>query len=116
MLTQAEQLKQASKAYLVPLNDPRDASSTFRYAVYLLRDGELEVLWPSDSDQGAKSQELLGLQVYSKRQKYPAYHFAVGGYGYSKQGAIASDLRRVNPELSVYSLEWGGTPSRVSNG
>lgn len=101
-MTQQEQIKQATHAYLTELNKLRDAMHTLRIEVNLIIDGELVRLWPSDSHLGKKSAELLPDQVYSTRRQYPAYHFALSGCGYSKQNEVANTLTRINPSLKVH--------------
>lgn len=105
MRTQEEQIKRAQRAYILQLSDTR-------FAVYLDEGAGLEVLWPSDSDQGKKSKELIPGQIYSKDRRYPAFHFRLTGYGYSKTNEIGRDLQRVNPALDVYTL-YGRSPSRA---
>jgi len=110
MKTQKENIMLASKAYLVTLNEPRDGMSALRFAVYLLINNELEVLWPSDSQEGKKSKELLNGQVYTQNRKYPAFHFSFSGCGYSKSNEIASTLKSINSKIEVYTLN-GAMPS-----
>ena len=110
MKTQIEQVKESKNAYLITLNDPRDGMSTLRFAVYLDNGKGLEVLWPSDSHEGKKSKELIHGQVFSENRRYPAFHFAFGGCGYSKSNEIRSELQRINKDIKVYTLN-GGCPS-----
>ena len=113
------QIKRASFAYIVQLNDPRDAMHAHRYAVYLAeRDCELEILWPQASDDpkaAKKEAEEAGLYslTHSKREKYPAYHLALSGCGYSKTHDVAMQIAKTNPAIEVYVLN-GGSPSRVA--
>jgi len=111
--TQLEQLKEAKRAYLLPLNQPRDGMLTKRFSVYLETKSGLTILWPSDNHK-KKSKELLFNQVYSKRPKYPAYHFALNGCGYYKALEIAKTLKRAcnRKDLEVYELH-GGMPSLI---
>lgn len=100
---------EAKRAYIIPLNNPRDAMSTHRFSVYLDAGNGLEVLWPvSDLDK----ENLLRHQAYSRRRTYPAYHFALSGCGYSKEYEIASDLHLINPNIDVFELN-GHSPSLV---
>lgn len=115
--TQTEQIRASNRAYIIPLNEPRDGMGTHRYQVYLLRDGALRVLWPSDNHEGKKSKELLNSQVWKSRpadgpDRYPAYHFALRGCGYSKTHEIAMELKQSNPELVVETLT-GWMPGSV---
>lgn len=109
-MNQTDQLRAAARAYIVPLNTPRDGAGTHRFAVYF--DGgigsELRPLWPSDSNLGKRSAELIRHQVYSARKSYPAFHFACGGYGYCKAGEIARALVEINPALAGRVLVLGG--------
>jgi hypothetical protein len=100
MRTQQEQLNQARRAYLLPLN-----TTWTRWAVYLdYADGEeLQVLWPGDSHLGKQTKELLPGQIWSKAEHCPAFHFHLTGCGYSKQNEIASTLAHINPDLQVFS-------------
>lgn len=110
MKTQTEQIKKSKNAYLITLNNPRDGMSTLRFSVYLDNGEGLQILWPSDSEKGKKSKELLHGQVYTERGSYPAYHFAFSGCGYSKSNEIRIQLQRINPSIKVYSLN-GYMPS-----
>lgn len=110
MNKQVEQIKQAKRAYLMTLNDPRDGMSALRFAVYLDTGNGLEVLWPGDSQSGKKSKELLHGQVYSTNRKYPAFHFSFSGCGYSKSNEIRAELERYNPAIEVYCIG-GFSPS-----
>lgn len=111
--SQHEQITQAKVAYLIPLNDPRYGDSIFRYAVYLQGDGEMEVLWPVNTlDEKLWKKELLPLQYHSNNKKWPAFHFKLGGGGYSKPYELASVLQQVNPSLTVYALN-GYAPSLI---
>lgn len=116
MRTQKEQLTGARRAYIIELtNNPN--SGVDRFAVYLepLSGEPLAVLWPSDTHEGAKSKELLHCQVYSKQKQYPAYHFCLKGWGYSKPYDIALALQAINPALDVYRMG-GHMPERVAAG
>ena len=105
MLTQKEQLEKATMAYIFELSDTR-------FSVYLLIDGELRVLWPSDSHNGKKSNELLPGQIYSTANKYPAFHFHMPGCGYSKKQEIVDSCFAVNPKLRFFVLH-GKSPSAM---
>ena len=113
MKTQKEQIMEAKQAYIMQLNEPRDGMSAARFAVYLARPNGLQVLWPSDSDKGKKSAELLHCQCYTSRRTYPAYHFSLSGCGYSKTYEIAEVLKKINPDIEVYSIG-GYQPSLIS--
>lgn len=117
-VTLSEQIKAATAAYLVPLNHPKDGMATHRFACYLLSSAGLTVLWPESSDSMSafkREADEAGLYafVYSKRELYPAYHFALGGCGYSKGHKIATLLKRCNSMIEVFELT-GGTPSHVA--
>jgi len=112
--TQIEQIKEAKRAYLTVLNNPRDGMSALRFSVHLDSGDGLDILWPSDSHL-SKSKELLSSQVYSKRKTYPAYHFSLSGCGYSKTYEIAIELQKINPNLDVYELT-GWSPSLIKEG
>ena len=107
-LTQKEQIKNAKRAYLFQLSD---GNSVSRYAIYLDDGNGLKILWPSDSHEGKKSTQLLPSPVFSNSQKYPAYHFILKGYGYSKPNDIKIELRAINPAIEVFTMEG----SEVSN-
>ncbi len=104
MKTQKEQIQAARRAYLITLNDPRDGMSALRFAVYLDAGQGLEILWPSDSQAGKKSKELLPGQVYTEKRKYPAFHFSFSGCGYSKSNEIRATLEEINKNIRVYTL------------
>ena len=105
-MTQKEQLEKATKAYIFEL-------SSTRFSVYLLIDGELRVLWPSDSHNGKKSKELLPGQIYSTCEKYPAFHFHLTGCGYSKEYDIAEACCFHNKDLQFFTFH-GKNPSRIN--
>jgi hypothetical protein len=110
--TQKEQLQNAKRAYIMALNDPKDAMSTQRFSVYLDNGNGLDILWPSDSHEGKKSKELLGHQIYTTNRKYPAYHWALSGCGYSKTNEIKRELQTVNKALEVFTIS-GWIPSNA---
>lgn len=112
MKTQQEQIKEANRAYLMTLNTPKDGMGALRFAVYLDSGYGLSVLWPSDSQEGKKSKELLPSQVYTQSRNYPAFHFSLSGCGYSKSNEIEQELRKVNPSIQVYTLG-GAMPSNA---
>lgn len=97
--TQIEQIKNAKYGYILPLTDSR-------FTVYLDGTGKLERLWPQDSHKG-KNADLLPGQIYTKNEKYPAYHFYITGCGFSKTDEICDTLQTVNPKLEIFVL--GGT-------
>ena len=112
MKSQVEQIRNAERAYLMPLNNPRDGMSTHRYQVYLLTGNGLEVLWPWEID--GKRDRLLPGQVHSNRDQYPMFHFALSGYGYSKIHEIGETLRRINPKIKSVERISGWSPSHYS--
>lgn len=113
-MTQAELIKQARRAYLITLNNPRDGMGKLRYAIYVDGPEGLSVLWPSDSDKGKGFKDRLPYQCYTQKRQYPAFHFALAGCGYSKNHALATEvLRKINPEIIVETIT-GWSPSRVS--
>lgn len=112
--TQQEQIKSATRAYILPLSRGSRSSEapTDRFQVYLLIEGVLQVLWPSDSHL-PKSKEILPCQVVSKNKNLPFFHFALRGYGFSKEGEIAETLLSINPGLIIETLG-GSMPSHVN--
>ena len=113
-MTQVELIKQAKHAYLVTLNNPRDGMSRLRYAIYVDGENGLSVVWPSDSSMGKGFKDRLPYQCYTTKKQYPAFHFALGGCGYCKNHALATEvLRKINPEIIVETIT-GWSPSRVS--
>lgn len=113
MKTQKEQITESKQAYIMSLNEPRDGMSAARFAVYLSRHNGMQVLWPSDSEKGKKSEELLHCQCYTSRRTLPAFHFSLSGCGYSKTYEIAEALKKINPEIEVYSIN-GYSPSLIA--
>ena len=109
-MNQQDQIKSAKRAYLMRLNSPRDGMSKLRFAVYLDSGNGLSCLWPSDSQAGKKSKEMLHHQVYTDNRKWPAFHFALGGCGYSKSDSIRQTLNAINPALKVEVIS-GWMPS-----
>lgn len=99
--TQQEQIKAAKRAYILPLNGPRES----RFAIYLDSGEGLEVLWPSDAHlqtEGKKSQELLPGQLYWRRNdNYPAFHFHLSGYGCSYVDYLKDTLKQHSPSIEV---------------
>jgi len=108
--TQEEQIRAAEKAYIIRIGRYNRNSMTDRFAVYLDAGAGLTVLWPSDSHNGKKSAELLPGQCYSNRENLPAFHFRLGGCGYSKYDEVRRELRCVNPNLDVSRIEIGWSP------
>ena len=104
--TQTEQIRAAKRAYILTLNRNRS-----RFSVYLDGGNGLEVLWPSDNHLVPKHKDKLPYQQYRRSGDGPAFVFALNGCGYSKLGALAEELRRINPAIAVESLE-GSSPSR----
>lgn len=98
-----EQIESATAAYLVPLNKDHT-----RHQVYLMIDGELEVLWPSDCHL-TESRDLLPDMVYTKRKTLPAYHWP------HREHPIACALNRINPRLKVLAIS-GHSPWIVRTG
>ena len=114
MKTQKEQILSAKRAYIVPITKWNSNTGFRRFAVYLDDGGEygLNPVWPSDSDKGSKFKDKLPCQVYSKRKSVPAYHFAMDGFQYSKEGEIRDFLKKINPDLVCFKTEFDGwTPS-----
>ena len=112
MKSQLEQIRNAERAYIMPLNHPRDGMSTHRFQVYLMSPDGLDVLWPHSEENG-KREKLLAGQVFSKRDAYPTFHFALAGCGYSKTYDIGETLRRINPKLKVEVIN-GWSPSNAN--
>jgi hypothetical protein len=99
--TQQEQIKAATRAYILPLNGPKES----RFSIYLDSGEGLEILWPSDSylaTEGKKSKELLPGQIYWKRNdNYPAFHFQLKGCGYGYTEDLKTTLKQSNPSIEV---------------
>lgn len=93
--TLLNQIKRANRFYAIRLN-PYTNGSICRYAVYALQNNELQPLWPSDSHLDV-SQEITSLPnfIYSKRKQYPAYHFRLSGYGFSKLNELRMILQEI---------------------
>lgn len=110
MKTIKEQIQESDRFYAILLNQPRDGMSKCRYQIYRVFEGRLEVLWPGDSDKGKSSKELLPHMVYSKQRQYPAFHWALGGCGYSKLHEMREILQHINPNATLEALS-GWMPS-----
>lgn len=119
MKSQVEQIKAAKYAYIMPLSEPSNTSGTCRFAIYLQGEtGEMDVLWPRDSDlyneDGTvrKKRNLLHHQCYNAntQSKYPAFHFKLSGWGYSKALELKTMLRQHNSEIEVRTIN-GWAPS-----
>lgn len=109
--TQEQQIKEAKRAYVITLNNPATANVTRRFQVYLDTGEGLNVLWPENAEKGKKA-NLLPTQVYSKLPKYPAYHFAMSGYGYDKLDELRTMLKVFNPEIEVQAISGWSPNSR----
>ena len=107
-----EQLGAAKVIYLIELNQPKHGASIYKYAAYADDgSGELQVIWPEDSDSEKKAREE-GFSVQNKDGNKPKYYFARGGYGYNRALDIAIDLQRAGARCAVYTLT-GFAPIRV---
>lgn len=117
MKTQIEQLKQATRCYIITISE-RSNSMIDRYQVYTQKDNEqLQVLWPDlyDSEGKELTPNFLPYQKYSNRRQYPAYHFVVNGCGLDKRHAIAYELRKVSGNDNLEFLHiTGHSPSPIS--
>lgn len=93
---------QPIRLYLIHLN-PDARGLVDRYSVLRLgADGELVPLWgdyvdPEKPGSGRKAAKAWPHMVYQARpssgpDKYPAFHFALHGYGYSKPYELADSL------------------------
>lgn len=105
MKTQLELLKEAKKAYLIPVND-----NWSRWSVYVLHENDLKVIWPKHNGEG-KLEGLLPNQIKSTRKNYPCYHFYFNGGNYSKPYELKTILEEINPELQVERIQPGWSPS-----
>lgn len=109
MSSQHEQIKAARHAYILPLSDTR-------FAIYLQRDGKpLEILWPHNEVELGREKKAATLphQTFSRIEKYPAFHFHLTGYGYSKSYELELMLKGINPEITVNKIQ-GWQPSSAS--
>lgn len=116
MKTQKEIIEKGVSAYIIELSSSDNSmGTTVRYSIYVQdKEGNLTVLWASDSEKGKNFNDKLPYQVYSTNKKYPAFHFKLNGCGYSKTHSLATDvLRDINPDIKVYILT-GWMPSPVS--
>ena len=110
-MTQRELIKTAKRAYIMTLAVSKGAGAD-RFSIYVETNEGLQILWPSDSPEGKKAKDLLPHQTFSAREKYPAFHFALSGCGYSKGDEIAEMLRQINPDMAVYSIN-GWAPMSI---
>ena len=105
--TQQQKINAAVAAYILPLNKSD-------YTVYLAGPAGLDNLWPSDSNLGNESVELLPNQVYNATNyDLPAFLFRIRNT--ARRTAfhrIAHELRKVGNGLPVYYLD-GGSPEPV---
>ncbi|KQV66668.1 hypothetical protein [Caulobacter sp. Root343] len=91
------------RLYLLDLN-PHAKGSVDRFAVMQLReDGTMDPLWgdlgegKSVNDNPRKAAKAWPYMVYSPRpssgpDRYPAFHFAIRGFGINKQHELAEAL------------------------
>lgn len=105
-MEQLETIKKATKAYLLPLNEPKYLDATLRFSVLLLVDGDLVLLWPNHDENG-EAVNLLAYQNKSSYKCYPAYHFCAGGHGRERRDLICRMLHKINPSLDFRDLEHG---------
>ena len=118
-LSLIEQVRNAPRAYILPLSTSRSGMMR-RYAVYVQQpDGSLDVLWPADTgdSNGKGGEPLLPGMVHKRRHAHgpdnlPAYHYAFGGCGFSAMDEIRSTLRAINPTIEVASID-GHSPSHT---
>lgn len=109
-MTQRELIKTATRAYIMTLAVSKGAGAD-RFSVYVETREGLQILWPSDCHELTKAKDLLTYQTFSAREKYPAFHFALSGCGYSKKHEIGEMLRKINPDIEVYSIDgWAPSP------
>lgn len=108
-----DQILSANRAYILALNDPRDAMSRHYYSIYLDNGNGLEVLWPDGETK--KDLEEIGLYHFrlSENRRLPYFHAVLSGCGYNKEHSLACELRKINPDLLVHTLG-GYSPSLVS--
>lgn len=113
------------RIYLLQLNQSRSGMGPERFAAYTETAEGLQVIWPDsryqadESDAKRRSRNnaeaaKLGM-VYSRNDKYPAFHYSRKGCGYSKVQCIAETLsERVYPGevCEVFTLS-GWAPSLV---
>lgn len=87
------------KLYALELTKP--GARVSRFALYRVKNGALEVVWPnpkSKEENDNQDRNLLPCQVAYPRpksgpDKFPAYHFAVGNIGYNKLAHLREELK-----------------------
>lgn len=95
--------------YAINLN--RKFAGKSRWSLYEMTEHGLDVVWPKKPDKEGNARLELPNQVYSTLKQYPAYHFAVQGYGLSHIYEIAYDLANYFKEdVTVHELH-GHSPS-----
>ncbi len=105
------------KLYALELTKP--GASVSRFALYMAKDGGLQVVWPNPKNQKEydnQNRTLLPCQVYYKvkgdgPEKWPAYHFAVGNIGYNKLDHLREALKGAFKEEIELSKIAGWAPS-----
>jgi hypothetical protein len=91
MRTLKQQLENATAIFLMDISSSNSSGSRARYSAYVMKNGELEVLWPDAPEIESKEYKKLNMSHCSMKQ-YPAFHFIRNGYGYSKSCDVLNDI------------------------
>lgn len=87
--------------YLYAMELTKPGATVSRFALYIIKKGKLEVVWPNPKtkeESDNQNRNLLPSQVFypqakSGPDKFPAYHFKVGNIGYNKLAYLRDELK-----------------------
>jgi len=116
-----------TRLYLLHLN-PEARGLADRYSVMRLTDaGFLSPLWgeiegdAKPADNPTKAAKAWPYMVYYRRpsagpDRYPAFHFKLGGYGYSKVQELAEALaERLGDDIELFPVTgWNSSPVKAT--
>lgn len=94
------------KVYLLALTEASPIEGRQRFSAYTMERGVLKAIWPRNPN-GTKT-KLPGGMIYTLSRRFPAFHFCLNGWGYSKAQEIATSLARFFGEtVEIYTLDHG---------
>lgn len=101
------------KVYLLPLTDQSPIAGRQRFSAFTMERGVLKAIWPRDPKQ-EKSKMPNGM-IFSVLASFPAFHFCLEGWGYSKPQEIADSLARFFGEtIEIYTFDHGDPAHRAT--
>ena len=99
-MNQIEEIKQADRAFIVPINKAIRSTLIHRYQVYLQNKnkGTFPIFF---SEEKSKLKHQVKIRT---EQNLPLMHFAVKGKDQDNVLKIAKELRKINETLPVHYL------------